>query len=148
MLHTWIEVSSQPEPVPLRLEMKRMAPGATNTWFFEVLGTDGGVRFSTAEPKSIHLFRRGKEQGWERIDMGFETPFSTITGHIFEPGFPDLMQQMWAAFLLERAGMLGERFGCVTPQEALASHRIFAAALESQNHQTVARVSPGAGGNS
>ena len=47
LLHTWtiIEV----EQVPMRLEMKRMAPGATNTWFLEVLGTNGGVRFSTAE---------------------------------------------------------------------------------------------------
>jgi predicted dehydrogenase len=139
-LHTWLTLDTQPEPVPMRLEMKRLAPGATNTWFLEILGTEGGARYSTAEPKSVHRFRPGKEQSWERIDMGFETPFHTITGHIFEPGFPDIMQQMWAAFLLERAGQLGDRLGCVTPQEALNSHRIFAAALASQKQGIAAKV--------
>jgi hypothetical protein len=40
---------------------------------------------------------------------------------------------MWAAFLAERVGALGDRFGCATPQEALESHRIFDAALRSGN---------------
>jgi predicted dehydrogenase len=132
MLHTWVQLTGQTEPVPMRLEMKRLSPGATNTWYFEVLGTEGGAKFSTAEPKTVHRFHRGKEQGWERIDLGFETPYHTVTGHIFEPGFPDLMQQMWAAFLLEREGQLNGRLGCVLPEEALDSHRIFAAALQSQ----------------
>jgi hypothetical protein len=39
---------------------------------------------------------------------------------------------MWAAYLMERAGELGGRFGCATPEEAVATHEIFAAALESQ----------------
>ncbi len=131
LLHTWVTLESQPEAVPLRLEMKRLAPGATNSWFINVIGTQGGIRYTTAEPKTIHRFRSAKEQGWERIDLGFETAFPTITGHIFEPGFPDLMQQMWAAYLMERAGLLAGRFGCVTPAEALAAHRIYAAALAS-----------------
>jgi hypothetical protein len=38
---------------------------------------------------------------------------------------------MWAAFLAERAGLLGDRFGTATPHEALAAHRVFAAALRS-----------------
>ncbi len=38
---------------------------------------------------------------------------------------------MWAAFLAERAGKLGERFGCVTPEEAVVSHELFEAALVS-----------------
>ena len=67
-------------------------------------------------------------------------PYKTITGGIFEPGFPDLMQQMWAAFLLERAGRLDGRFGCVTPEEALASHQVFDAALRSQAGATVETV--------
>ncbi|HEY1764802.1 MAG TPA: hypothetical protein VGF85_07745 [Opitutaceae bacterium] len=46
-------------------------------------------------------------------------PFKTITGGIFEPGFPDIFMQMWAAFLAESAGVLGDRFGCETPDEAL-----------------------------
>ena len=42
--------------VPLRLEQKRMAPGQTNSWYFEALGTEGGVRFNTADANSIFLF--------------------------------------------------------------------------------------------
>ncbi len=139
MLHTWIQ--HQGQPVPMRLEMKRLSPGATNTWFLEVFGTDGGMRFSTAEPKSLHTFRRTpKDQIWERTDIGFEMAFPTITGGIFEVGFPDIMQQMWASFLLEREGKLAGKFGCVTPREALASHEIFAAALASQTGNCVAAV--------
>lgn len=121
--------------VPLVLEMKRLAPGETNTWEFEVLGTDGGVRFSTREPKTLWIFRRDAEQWWQRTDLGFSTDFPTITGGIFEPGFPDLLQQMWASFLAERAGALGRRFGCATPDEAVASHEIWAAALASQRER-------------
>jgi predicted dehydrogenase len=138
MLHTWTEARGQ--RVPMTLEMKRLAPGATNSWFFEVLGTDGGVRFNTADPKALWVFRRDKEQWWQRTDLGFGMPYKTITGGIFEPGFPDLMQQMWAAFLLERAGRLDGRFGCVTPDEALASHQLFDAALRSQAGATVETV--------
>jgi predicted dehydrogenase len=130
LLHCWTTVEKQ--RIPLRLEMKRLAPGATNTWFLEVLGTDGGVRFSTAEPKTLHLFERGSDQWWKQTDLGFGTPFKTITGHIFEPGFPDLIQQMWASYLMERAGLLGSSFGCATVAEAVATHRIYAAALDSQ----------------
>ena len=98
------------------------------TWFIEVLGTEGGVRYSTKQPKTLWLFERGKEQWWQRTDLGFGMPFKAVTGGIFEPGFPDVIQQMWAAFLMEREGKLGGRFGCVTPDEAVASHQIFAAA--------------------
>lgn len=122
-------------PVPLTLEMKRLAPTETNTWLLEILGTDRGVRFSTKEPKTLWLYRRDREQWWEKTDLGFAVPFPTITGGIFEPGFPDLLMQMWAAFLAERAGVLGDRFGCVTPDEAVASHELWAAALESHRTQ-------------
>ncbi len=138
LIHGWSNI--QGHETPIRLEMKRLAPGATNTWFIEILGTDGGVRFSTAEPKALHLFERGKEQFWKRTELGFSTPFKTVTGGIFEPGFPDVIQQMWAAFLIERAGLLGDRFGCATPQEALASHQIFQAALLSHASSAVVPV--------
>lgn len=134
-LHGWTNIGG--EEVPIRLEMKRLAPGATNTWFIEVLGTDGGVRYSTSDIKALWLFERGKEQWWKRTELGFSTQFKTVTGGIFEPGFPDVIQQMWAAFLEEREGNLKGRFGCATPQEAVASHRIFAAALTSHHHGTV-----------
>jgi predicted dehydrogenase len=125
---------------PLSLEMKRLAPTETNTWIFEVLGTDRGVRFSTKEPKTFWTYRRDKEQWWEKTDLGFGTPFKTITGGIFEPGFPDILQQMWAAFLAERAGVLNGRFGCATPDEAVAHHEIFAAALKSHLEQKVMAI--------
>jgi predicted dehydrogenase len=117
--------------VPMRVELKRMAPGETNTWFIEVLGTDGGIRYSTKEPKTLWVFHRGKEQAWERIDLGFQSVFPAVTGGVFEPGFPDCFLQMWGAFIAEREGLIGDRFSCVTPEEAVASHEVFAAALRS-----------------
>lgn len=132
-LHTTAEIGGQ--PVPMLLEMKRMAPTETNTWYLEILGTDRGARFSTKEPKTLWTYRRDKEQWWEKTDLGFGTPFKTITGGIFEPGFPDILMQMWAAYFAERAGLLGDRFGCATPDEAVASHELWAAALESHTQQ-------------
>ena len=135
MLHCWTEIDS--EPVPMRLEMKRLAPGETNSWFIEVLGTEGGARYNTKEPKTLWLFEGGKEQYWKKTDLGFGMPFKAVTGGIFEPGFPDVIQQMWAAFLMEREGLLEGRFGCATPEEAVATQEIFAAALESQRDGSV-----------
>jgi predicted dehydrogenase len=139
LLHT--ELESDGNNVPLRFEMKRLAPGETNTWFIEILGTDGGVRFSTKEPKTLWTFQRGKEQVWQRTDLGFQASFPTITGGIFEPGFPDCFLQMWAAFLAERAGRLDEKFGCVTPDEAVQSHQLFAAALQSHAEKRAIELS-------
>jgi predicted dehydrogenase len=133
--------TSAGHPVPLTLEMKRMAPTETNTWYVEILGTDRGVRYSTKEPKTLWTYRRDKEQWWEKTDLGFSTPFKTITGGIFEPGFPDILMQMWASFLAERADLLDGRFGCVTPDEAVASHEIWAAALASHERQQVVSLS-------
>ncbi len=137
MLHTEVVVDGR--EVPMRLETKRLAPGSTNTWSLEVLGTEGGARYSTSEPKTFWYFERGREQVWSRVELGFQTPFPTITGGIFEPGFPDCFLQMWAAYAAERAGVLGDRFGCVTPDEAVRSHELFTAALHS--HQSKAAVS-------
>lgn len=121
----------------MRLEMKRLAPGETNSWNLEVMGTEGGVRYSTREPKTIWIFERTKEQAWQRIDLGHQMAFPVITGGIFEAGFPDCFLQMWAAYAAERAGELNGRFGCVTPDEALHSHRVFDAALHSHLEQKV-----------
>ncbi len=117
---------------PLTLQTKRIAPGEMNTWRLRALGMDGGVEFSTAQPKTVRRFRvREGRQVWEHLEVGSQSAFPTITGPIFEFGFSDAILQMWAAFLTERAGGLGERFGCVTPREALASHEVFDAALRS-----------------
>lgn len=137
-LHT--NVVADDQSVPMTLEMKRMAPGETNTWYVEVTGMDGAVRYSTKEPKTFWSFRREREQWWQKTDLGFQTPFKTITGGIFEPGFPDVILQMWAALIAEREGFLGERFACVTPDEAVASHELFAAALASQRGNMVVKV--------
>mgnify|MGYP000063491074 CR=1 FL=1 len=114
------------QPVDVRPLGVRLAD-----WRIEILGTDGGIRYSTKEPKTLWTFQRGKEQLWQRTDLGFHGPFPTITGGIFEPGFPDCFLQMWAAFLAERAGSLDGKFGCVTPEEAVLSHELFDAALRS-----------------
>ncbi|HDH25073.1 MAG TPA: Gfo/Idh/MocA family oxidoreductase [Actinobacteria bacterium] len=118
---------------PLHLETKRIAPGHSNTWAFEVLGMEGGVSFSTRSPQILRRFRidPAGRQVWEEVQPGHVSVFATITGSIFEFGFPDALLQMWAAFFTERAGRLGDRFGCATPEEALTGHRIFAAALTS-----------------
>lgn len=139
VVHTWVKAGDH--EAPLRLEMKRLAPGETNSWFIEIMGTEGGARFSTKYPKTLWVFENGKEQSWKQIDLGFSSAgFKTVTGGIFEPGFPDVIQQMWAAFIAEREGKLGDRFGCVTPAEALRSHEIFAAALQSHAGSAVVGV--------
>ena len=138
LLHTDVEIDGH--EVPMRLETKRMAPGETNTWKIEILGTDGGVRFSTKEPKTLWTFRRSPEQVWERTDLGHQMAFPTITGGIFEAGFPDCFLQMWAAYAAERAGLLEKRFGCVTPEEAVKSHELFAAALLSHQRKSAVEL--------
>jgi predicted dehydrogenase len=135
------EVRIAGNPVPMTLEMKRIAPGETNTWYIEILGTEGGVKYSTKDIKTLWTFKRSNEQWWQRTDLGFKgMPFTTITGGIFEPGFPDCFMQMLAAYIAERAGLLDGRFGCVTPEEALNSHYIFDAALRSFNNQTLEKI--------
>jgi predicted dehydrogenase len=139
VLNTTVAIGA--EEVPMTLEMKRIAPGETNTWYIEVLGTQGGVKYSTKDTKALWTFKCEKEQVWQRTDLGFKgMPFQTITGGIFEPGFPDCFMQMLAAYVAERAGALNGRFGCVTPQEALDSHYVFNASLKSFANQTVENV--------
>ncbi|RZK40938.1 MAG: Gfo/Idh/MocA family oxidoreductase [Pedobacter sp.] len=138
-LNTGVQIGN--ELVPMTLEMKRIAPGETNTWYVEVLGTKGGVRYSTKDTKTLWTFRNEKEQCWQRTDLGFKgMPFDTITGGIFEPGFPDCFMQMLAAYVAERAGILDKRFGCVTPQEAIDSHHVFDAALRSAKNNALEEI--------
>jgi len=130
-------VRTADEDFSLRIETKRISLGDKNTWSLEVQGLDGGVRFSTKNPKSVEFFTRadlpgvGLEQVWQQADSGSVSVWPTVTGPNFEFGFADSILQMWASFLAEYAGALGERFGCATPQEALAAHRVIDAALTS-----------------
>jgi predicted dehydrogenase len=126
------DVDSTDGAFPLTLETKRIAPGEMNTWALRAVGMDGGVEFSTRYPKTVRRFtQRDGRQIWEEIEVGSQSTFPTVTGGIFEFGFSDAILQMWASFLAEREGALGDRYGCVTPRQALASHEVFAAALRS-----------------
>lgn len=117
----------------LNFETKRMAPGQTNTWFIEIYGTIGSVKFSTRDPKAFHyLETTGSEQGWTRVDIGSQSFIPSITGGIFEFGFSDAFQQMIAAFMLEfTSGNSKHPFHNVTPQETHQSHLIMTAAIKS-----------------
>lgn len=131
---------------PLTVEMKRIDPGQKNTWIFEVKGTEGGVRFSTKNPKQVEVFAVidvpgiGREQSWQSIDAGSQSVWPTVTGGIFESGFSDSILQMWAAFLAEREEKLGEGFGPALPQEAAFTHEIYRAALQSHRDRQLVRV--------
>lgn len=120
----------------LQFETKRMAPGATNTWFIEVYGTMGSAKFTTNNPRSFYtLTTSGQEQGWTRTDIGSQSAVPTITGSIFETGFSDAFQQMISAFMYEfREDGVKHPFPMVTPDETALSHRLLTAALES--HRT------------
>ncbi len=126
---------------PWIFKSQRIAPGEKNTWYVHILGTRTSVRFSTKNSKCLEILQyEGREQNWSRIDMGMETAYPTITGGIFEFGFSDAVQQMWAAFLYElhNGRPISKFAGCVTPEEVALSHRLFTAALQS--HQTAATV--------
>jgi predicted dehydrogenase len=131
---------------PLTIETKRIAPGEMNTWRVRAVGMEGGVEYSTAHPKTVFRFAvRDGEQVWERRETGSQSVFPTVTGGIFEFGFSDAVLQMWAAFLSERAGALGDGFPCVTPEETLAAHRLFDAALRSADSGAAEPVTHGDG---
>lgn len=113
-------------------ETRRIAPGHSNTWFFDAIGMEGGVRFSTREPTLLRRFTvREGEQIWEEVQPGLVSAWPVVSGPIFEFGFGDALLQMWASYLAERAGELQGRFGTATPAEALFAHRVFDAALRS-----------------
>ena len=82
------------------------------------LGMDGGVEFSPASPKVVRRFavRDGAPALGAAGDRQPVRRSRRSTGPIFEFGFPDAILQMWAAYLAEREGALGDRLGCVTPQ--------------------------------
>lgn len=132
---TWdnATLACQSEPgFPMLLETKRISPGDTNSWSLRILGTKNSAEFTTKFPKTLRTmpYASGARQAWVSEDLGYDPIYKGITGHIFEFGFPDAMLQMWASFLDELSGNQPP-FGCATPEEALGSHRVFTAALES-----------------
>ncbi len=130
------------EEFSLHFETRRMAPGATNTWYLDVYGTEGSARFTTADPKAFWVLEtKGKEQGWTRIDTGSQSFIPSVTGGIFEFGFSDALQQMIGAFCEEFAeGGSIHCFGNVTPDETELSHALLTAALTSYKTNSAAEV--------
>ena len=131
------------QPFPWTLKTQRIAPGQRDNWYTEILGTKTSVRWTSVHADILEILDyAGGEQAWRQIQTGHETAFKTITGEIFQFGFTDSILQMWAAFLHELVhGKPLKRFaGCVTPDEAALSHRLFTAALESQKLKTTVTV--------
>jgi len=128
---------------PLTIKTQRISPGQKNTWYLEILGTGSSARWSSKQVNTLEILEyRGGEQAWQVLDMGHEMTYKSITGGIFEAGFSDVILQMWAAFVHELVhGTSPTKFaGCVTPDEAALSHRLFTAALKSQKNGTTEKV--------
>ncbi len=126
---------------PLVLKTWRIAPGHSNTWSIRVLGTKKSAYFSTKNPRQWQFMTYSGGAGvWSVEDLGFESLFPAITGGIFEFGFADAIQQMWAAFMDELSGGNANGFGCVTPQEAADHHAILNAALTAGTTNSVQDV--------
>ena len=126
---------------PMVLKTWRIAPGHSNTWSIRVLGTKKSAYFSTKNPRQWQFMTYAGGAGvWSVEDLGFESLFPAITGGIFEFGFSDAIQQMWAAFVDELAGGNANGFGCVSPQEAADHHAILSAALKAGTTNSVQDV--------
>jgi len=138
------EVTSGDQHFPMILEIKRIAPGETNTWYLRILGTRFSAEFSTKYPKTLRTmaYTPGGPQAWQAQDLGSESAYPTITGGIFEFGFSDSILQMWAAFCdeLAHAENMRQPFYCVTPEETEQSHNILTAALESNRLKQVVQL--------
>ena len=126
---------------PMVLKTWRIAPGHSNTWSIRILGTKKSAYFSTKNPRQWQFMTYAGGAGvWSVEDLGFESLFPAITGGIFEFGFADAIQQMWAAFVDELAGGNANGFGCVSPQEAADHHAILNAALKAGSTNSVQDV--------
>jgi predicted dehydrogenase len=127
---------------PFTLRTQRISPGQKNNWYLEILGTKACARFSTNNTDTLEILEyTGGEQRWQKICVGYEVPFKSITHNIFQFGITDAILQMWAGFLYEfDKGKPFTKFsGCVIPEETTLWHRLFTAALKS--HKTGKTVS-------
>lgn len=134
---------SEGSEFPLTIKTQRIAPGHTNTWYLEILGTRASARWSSRQINTLEILEyRGGEQAWQVLEMGHQMAHRSLTGGIFQAGFSDSILQMWAAFLHEliHGAPLCRFAGCITPEEAAYSHRLFTAALESQRSSQVVRL--------
>ncbi len=126
---------------PMTIKTWRIAPGETNTWSIEILGTKFSARYGTKYPKTLQTmsYTNGGKQEWRSEDLGYSSVYKTITGGIFEFGFTDAILQMWAAVRDEFLHPEKEMpFGCVRPEETRIQHQVLTAALQSFNKQQIA----------
>jgi predicted dehydrogenase len=128
---------------PMVLKTWRIAPGEANTWSLRILGMTGSASFSTKSPRQWQFmtYTPGGSQCWQTEDLGYTPLFPGITGGIFEFGFTDAIQQMWAAFVDELAGGDAQGFPCATPHEAADHHAILSAALTAGTENRIVDVS-------
>ncbi len=129
-------VEAEGQAFPLTIQTHRISPGDTNTWYLRIIGTKFSVEYSTKYPKTLRYmaYQPGGEQAWQMVDLGYETAYPAITGGIFEFGFSDGLQQMWAAFcdqLVHGLDGMHQPFYCATPEETAAHHDVLTAALAS-----------------
>ncbi len=122
---------------PMTFELKRMAPGCSNTVEYEIYGMDRSAKFSTEDANAVwFLDNTGRDQAWCRLPVGCKPMFPVITGSIFEFGFGDALLQMYAAFIAELRG-LDCPFGCMRPDEVRMSHEMLTAALDSYENRRI-----------
>jgi len=139
------EVEAQDQRFPLYLQTYRISPGDTNTWYIRIYGTRFCAEYSTKYPKTLRTleYAPGGEQAWKSVDIGYESAYPSITGAIFEFGFPDAMLQMWAAFcdeLTNGRDKMRQPFYCATPRETQLHHRVLTAALQSEQQQQIVAI--------
>jgi predicted dehydrogenase len=128
---------------PFILKTQRISPGQQNNWYLEILGTKACAKFSTRRANTLEILEyAGSSQIWQRIDMGQQVPFKSITHGISQFGLSDAVLQMWAGFLyeLDKGRPFSKFSGCVTPGETTLWHRLFTAALESHKNGTTIRL--------
>lgn len=126
---------------PMVLKTWRIAPGESNTWYIRILGMKKSAFFSTKQPRQWQwMDYQGTTQSWNTEDLGYGSVFPAITGKIFEFGFADAIQQMWAAFMDELADGTANGFPCASPAEAADHHAVLTAALRSGLENRVVTV--------
>ncbi|MFN8373929.1 MAG: Gfo/Idh/MocA family oxidoreductase [Anaerolineae bacterium] len=139
------DVNTDGQQFPMTIQTYRISPGDANTWYMRISGTKFSVEYSTKYPKTLRTmqYTSGGEQAWQVLDLGYETPYPTITGGIFEFGFSDGLLQMWAAFCDQLANgrdKMLQSFYCATPKETHLHHRVLTAALKSGKTRQVVTV--------
>ncbi len=128
---------------PMTVKTYRIAPGETNTWSIEILGTKFSARYTTKYPKTLQTmtYGNGGKQEWRSEDLGYSSVYKTITGGIFEFGFTDAILQMWASFVDEFSSRNSNMpYGCIRPDETRIQHKILTAALESHKEKKIVKL--------